>query len=316
MISESAFSFIIPVLNGEAYMRLCLEHIEAEMSDRDELIVIDNGSVDNTISIVEEFTRVKLLKYPNVTISALRNRAASTATNDILAFIDSDCLVCSGWRVAAVKVLSDTKINVTGSVYDLPEKPTWVEKAWYSRKSTVRPINYLASGNLVIRKGLFDKMKGFDESLATDEDSEFCLRLKQKGHLILNDPAIRVIHLGNAKTIGEFYRKIEWQATSICQTMFTHGLDKPMAMTLFFILTWLFSLTALAASTLIEIPLAVILAPLFIAPLITVIFRTWQQGSYRYSLPLLVLYLIYYLARSSMVIKTLTGYLSFKKGRT
>lgn len=305
---ESTFSFIIPVLNGEKYIQQCLSCIIAEMDSDDELIVVDNGSTDNTPAIVKGFEQVTLLERPGVTISTLRNQGAKAATKRHLAFIDSDCLVCSGWRKAAVEVLSDPSTSVTGSIYDLPESPAWVEKTWYSfRPMTQTDTHVLLGGNLVVDRQVFQAVGGFDEKLITDEDTEICLRLTANGYVLKEDPTIRVIHLGNPKTMRQFYRKVKWQSTSILNTMFKQKIDKPMARTLLFMLACCFLLVSLAALPFVRLPLVVATMLVLAIPLVTVLYRFWQYRYFRFFFQNWILFLIFYVARSVTVLKALIG---------
>jgi glycosyltransferase involved in cell wall biosynthesis len=303
---ESAFSFVVPVLNGEAYIRRCLEHIRDEMEPDDEVIVVDNGSTDNTTAIVREFAEVRLLEYPGETISALRNRGAEAATNGTLAFIDSDCLVCTGWRKAALEVLSDPTTKVTGSIYHLPESPAWVEEAWYSfRRTTPSDTHLLLGGNLVVLRDVFNDVEGFDESLITDEDADICLRFMARGHRLREEPLVKVIHLGNAKTLGQFYRKRKWHSTSILDTMFSRRLDKPMVMTLLFTLASLVSVMSLLAMPFYDVPLITVIGPVLVVPLITVLYRFLQHRFFGFFFQLWLLFLIFYVARTVAIFEAL-----------
>jgi glycosyltransferase involved in cell wall biosynthesis len=276
------------------------------MGHDDEVIVVDNGSIDNTLGIVREFAGVRILEHPGLTISALRNRGASAATNEILAFIDSDCLVCPGWRENALRVLSDPATQVTGSIYDLPESPAWVEEAWYSfRRTTPTDTHLLLGGNLVVSRDVFNGVEGFDESLITDEDADICLRFMAKGHRLREEPQVKVIHLGNAKTLGQFYRKRKWHSTSILDTMFSQRLDKPMVMTLLFILAALVSAMSLLAMPFYDVPLILVIGPVLVVPLVTVLYRFLQHRFIGFFFQLWLLFLIFYVARTVAIFEAL-----------
>ena len=118
-------SFIIPVLNGEEYLDLCLKHLENEVEKNDEIIVVDNGSSDNTIQIIEQHNNIILLDSTGLTIAGSRNLGAKKSSGNIFIFIDSDCLLCDGYRKNVIDTLNDSKIHATGSKCGLPNEPNW-----------------------------------------------------------------------------------------------------------------------------------------------------------------------------------------------
>lgn len=297
-------SFIIPVLNGERFIPRCLDHIMKEKAPDDEVILVDNGSTDRTLEIARGYNLTKILEKPGRTVAALRNHGAENASGELLAFIDSDCLVSPGWRENVIKVMQDPQIAATGSRYSISPDATWLERAWFSAKSkNAKRVTYINSGNLIVRSEQFNQINGFRADLETDEDYDLAIRLRTKGHYILDDPSIKSIHLGNAKTTSEFYKKIRWHATGGLKLKTDGFLDKPMIMTMIFIISWI--------SALALIPFAVItaLSPIWIAglillvPVITVIFRTLQYGNFRHFFQLIYIYIIYYIARSLTFIK-------------
>ncbi len=297
-------SFIVPVLNGEQHIAQCLDHLLREMGHDDEIIVVDNGSTDDTLSIVKRYHKVRSSIFPEVTIAALRNRGADIANGDFLAFIDADCLVCEGWRKAVEAVLSDDAIKVTGSICDVPASGTWIEKAWWSSRRSKKMVHYIASANLVIRRDTFNEVSGFNEKLITDEDTEICFRIRERGYGIMEDPGVRVIHLGNAKTFGDFVRKEKWHATSILSTMSRQRIDKPM------IMTFMFMICVLLALLLVPFVLSGKLSPMYlilpvVVPLVTALYRVGQHRNFQYLPHLIVLYSVFYFARSLTVTEAL-----------
>ena len=299
-------SFIIPVLDGEKHMARCLDHIIGEMDCDDEIIVVDNCSTDDTLKIVCQYEKAKVLRFPGLTIAALRNRGADLAKGDLLAFIDSDCLLCGGWRSAVESVMADEAVKATGSIYQVPASATWVEKSWWScRRPAEAKVNYINSGNFVIRKEVFESVSGFNEELVTDEDSEIGARLNKSGFCIMDAPQIRAIHLGNAKTLKEFVKKEKWHATSILNTMFIRRVDKAMAMTFVFMICCLFSLFSLPFLLLYHLNPFVIVPMIFLSPLVTALYRVYEFGNYRYFFHLIILYFLFYLVRSITVMEVL-----------
>jgi glycosyltransferase involved in cell wall biosynthesis len=304
-VTQLRLSFIIPVLNGERFIGRCLEHLRQEAGGDDEIIVVDNGSSDRTLEIVRDAGDTVLIEAPGVTIAALRNRGAAIARNEILAFIDADCLLCPGWRAAVERILADPAVSATGSFYDVPEQSTWVERAWWSfRPRNEHRTSFLISGNFIVRKSAFQAVGGFNESLVTDEDTDISRRLAAAGAPMVEAPLVRVVHLGNAKTLRQFYRKEKWHATSILATMRAHQVDRPMLLTFLFIITC--GLAVLVPLWLHGYRAAMVMLLLILAaPGVTAAYKVVRHRNYGYFLHLLPLYLIVYLARSLVLLQGL-----------
>ena len=87
-------SVIIPVYNAEKTIRRCLESIMSSEYEEYEVIVVDDGSTDNSASILFEYVnrdrRVKIINQPNSGPSIARNKGLELAEGEIIAFVDSD----------------------------------------------------------------------------------------------------------------------------------------------------------------------------------------------------------------------------------
>ncbi len=299
-------SFIIPMKNAGKYIRRCLEAILAEMKPGDEVIVIDNGSTDDSVSIASRIENVVILHCPDGTIGYLRNYGANRSQGDILAFIDADCIISSGWRAEVIRNLEDKGIAAVGSRYEIPENAVWIEKAWFSQKTTeASPAKYVNSGNFAIKKEAFSHVGGFDGKLITGEDAELGWRLNGNGYTIIEDPGVECIHLGNPKTLRDFYRKQKWHALGMMGT-FRHSFwDKPLLMTIaffmsvsaFFVMFPFFLKRGRSISSL--------LAFCGWVPCITAGYRAYQYRNMKYFLHLIILYFIYFIARSRALIEIL-----------
>ena len=296
-------SFIIPVLNGGEFIGSCIEHIRREADAADEIIVVDNGSTDHTLEIVRNSGVTTIAVLPGVTIAALRNHGAILACRDVLAFIDADCIVTPGWRTSVERVLAGPEVSATGSYYDTPEVSTWVERAWWSfRPRYEHRSSFLISGNFVVRKSAFEAVGGFDATLVTDEDTDISRRLLSAGSVLVEAPTVRVIHLGNAKTLSEFFRKEKWHATSIVDAIRHHRIDLPMLLTFVFILTCAFGLVAPVVVGGLHAAVAFPLATM-VAPVGTAAYKVARHGNYKYFVHLLPLYLIVYIVRTLVLLE-------------
>ena len=85
------FSIIIPVYNAELYIKKCLESIFKQKYDDVEIIVIDDGSTDNSINIIKEYEKkVKIISQKNMGVSSARNAGIYGATGEWIIFLDAD----------------------------------------------------------------------------------------------------------------------------------------------------------------------------------------------------------------------------------
>ena len=101
-------SVIIPTKNRADSLRVTLDHLLRQLKKNDEVIIIDNKSTDHTKIVVDTFRKKKLLptiiyKVENLSgPSYARNLGIKSSSNDILAFLDDDCIVSSK-RVTNIK---------------------------------------------------------------------------------------------------------------------------------------------------------------------------------------------------------------------
>jgi cellulose synthase/poly-beta-1,6-N-acetylglucosamine synthase-like glycosyltransferase len=178
-----------------------------------EVIVVDNGSTDDTIERVRRFP-VRLECIGRSFVSHSRNVGGSLATHDILAFVDSDCVVQPGWLEAALEVL-DESVGVAGCHYELPADASWVATAWErARRSPQaerrKEVRYVPGGNFVLRRDVFRGVGGFDEAIETGEDMDLCGRIAAGGFQIVQSESIRCVHYGEPQTLKAVFRRNAW----------------------------------------------------------------------------------------------------------
>lgn len=93
-INNSVVSVIVPIYNSAKYLRRCLDSLKAQTHINLEILLVDDGSADDSYSICQEYVatdkRFKVFKQDNKGVSAARNLALDASTGDYLAFCDSD----------------------------------------------------------------------------------------------------------------------------------------------------------------------------------------------------------------------------------
>jgi GT2 family glycosyltransferase len=209
-------SFVIPVRNDAARLQRCLDSI-ARNDDYPrslvEVIVVDNGSTDASVRIAREAGAVAIASATE-RIGELRNCGAAVAAGDVLAFVDADHEIAPRWISAAVATLADDRAAAVGSPCSAPPNATWVQRR-YDRLRT-KPahrtdVEWLGSGNMAVKRAVFDAVGRFDEQLDTCEDVDLCNRIRAAGYRIVSDPALANIHFGDPATLGALFWGERWR---------------------------------------------------------------------------------------------------------
>ena len=207
-------AIVIPVRNDATRLRRCLETIAANRhAARVAVVVADNGSTDDSAAVASA-AGATVLALPQDRVGELRNRAAKETSSRLIAFVDADHLVDSGWVAAALEILSDPTVGATGAPYSQAPNANWVQRAYHRFRPTLtqqEPAEWLGSGNLIVRRTAFEQIGGFDASLQSCEDVDLCNRLRAAGHRLVADPRLRSIHLGDPSSLralffGELWR--------------------------------------------------------------------------------------------------------------
>ena len=208
-------SFVIPVRNDAQRLGRCLQtiHANAYPPRQLEIIVADNGSTDDSTEVAAR-AGATILHLPGYRVGELRNRAAAAARGQILAFVDADHEIDPFWVPSAVETLQDGSIAAVGALCDPPSDGTWVQRTYGALRGQVagrHDVEWLGSGNLVVRKTAFDMHGGFDVTLETCEDVDLCQRLRKSGLRIVSDDRLRSVHLGDPATLGALFRGELWR---------------------------------------------------------------------------------------------------------
>jgi len=206
-----AVSFIIPAFNESRDINQCLSAIKNECSKVDlvaELIVVDNGSSDNTAEIALQHTKfVHIIERGSV--SSARNFGASKARNEILVFIDADVLITGLWVRTLMKNLAgyiSAPLFIAGRQYVVRAQGSWIERYWFANIED----KLFNGGNILTSKALFSLIGGFDSTLKTGEDYDFCTRALAANCRYFDEIDYEAIHLGFPRSLGHFIRREYW----------------------------------------------------------------------------------------------------------
>lgn len=210
-----AVGIVIPSRNSGASIARCLQSVLETIPDgaRD-VIVVDSGSTDDTPDLVR-MAGVRLETIRPGYVSRSRNIGAALVRSDLLAFVDSDCVLLPGWYEAVMECLAHDNVAAAGCRYELRDRPTWVERSWLAAKggpapASMRDARYVPGGNLVVRREAFAEVGGFDETMETGEDMQLCAAITARGRRVVEYGAIRSQHLGEPRTLVEVFWRNRW----------------------------------------------------------------------------------------------------------
>lgn len=304
MESKPKISIVVLTYNSEKTIGFCLDALMGLDYPEDllEIVVLDNGSKDTTLKTIELYgLRYHIL--PDLNLSELRNYGAKISAGNIVAYIDSDCVVASDWLNQAVKWFEDPLVGIVGNEYLLPENATLFERNWYNRSNYgVKYDDLIPAGNMALRKDYFHRLGGFDKSLFTGEDDYIVGIFRQAGYLTVSDSQISSIHLGNAKNLRQYFHKESWYGLGMLGTLHLSKQDKPLIATLLFFLCISASLGLFMLALYLEKNIlfasggVALLCAILILILSTVdrIYRKKRKGNFLY---VMLVYLLFFCAR-------------------
>ena len=187
-------SVIIPVYNGERTIRETIESVFNQTFTNLELIVVNDGSQDATLEIVNSIQdpRLKVFSYPNARQAASRNRGFSHSTGEFIAFLDADDLWTPNKLESQLKALEDNPQAAVAYSWShcIDEKGKFLREASHSTTNgdvyaKLLLCNFLDNGsNPLIRRQALIEVGGFDESLTPAEDWDMWLRLAARYHFV------------------------------------------------------------------------------------------------------------------------------------
>ncbi len=179
------YSIIVPAYNEEALIGDCLISLKNQNFDRKqyEIIVVDNGSSDQTAKITKSFG-VRVVKEPQKGVARARIRGAEVAKGEILVYTDADCRPLMNWlRLIDNAFQANPQLDGVGGVF------AFFDGNWFETNLT--PIGkiftwHLSGGNMAVKKETYQRLGGFNYRVNLGEDALFSMKLKKYGQFKIN----------------------------------------------------------------------------------------------------------------------------------
>ena len=197
-------SIIIPVFNRPDLLDKCLKSVFSQDYKNFEVLVIDDGSTIDHKGVIKKYKLRYFYMKKNNGPGFARNFGAKKAKGKVLIFIDSDVLASRGFLEAVENEFEKHKdiSALQGNYTMVPYHKNFfsffknITLHYYFRKSG-RYSNSIASFCTAIKKDVFLNSRGFDALIknASIEDEELGIKLARKGHKILYDNSLQVMHM-------------------------------------------------------------------------------------------------------------------------
>ncbi len=227
-------SVIIPVKNRPEDIKDCLTSLLNLNYPKEklEIIVVDDGSTDETVEVVQSFD-VKVVSNKNSRGPAYsRNLGEKSANGEILAFLDSDCTVHPDWLQEIIPFFRLTGLGAIGGFVASYFRESLIdryEEAFSSLNMGKRIIFdadsasnfYVPSCNLFVKRDVFEEIGGFKPGMHLGEDVDLCWRIRGKGHALLYLPFGAVQHKHRNVLRKMLKRRFEY-GTSEADLYFNH----------------------------------------------------------------------------------------------
>lgn len=189
---------IIPAYNAADFIREAVDSALAQTHTDHEIIVVDDGSKDNTGSILATYgDRIRVLKQTNAGHVAARNNAAKMASSEWLAFLDAD----DAWLPSKLEKQLAIARGDVGMVYT--DRKNFGATERVSERASSQTVlwdgdlfeklllgNFVTVSSVIIRKDWFEQLGGFDPTLLVCEDWDLWLRFSAQGGMagVVHEP--------------------------------------------------------------------------------------------------------------------------------
>jgi cellulose synthase/poly-beta-1,6-N-acetylglucosamine synthase-like glycosyltransferase len=208
-------SAYIPAYNVAEYLAATIEGLLSQTHPFDEVLVVDDGSKDNSAEIASRYPQVTLVRHPqNKGLAAARNTAFRSVRNELVASVDADVIADPNWIATLLPHMDDPKVAGAGGFLVEGIQRTIADRWRRARMAQewgdqyIRNPNFLYGCNNIFRRSAVIEAGGYNESLRTcGEDPDLAARLRARGWDLVYDPSARATHrrYDSLKSVMDMY---------------------------------------------------------------------------------------------------------------
>ena len=200
-------SVVIAAFNAEAFVRQAVESVLSQQLENIEVIIVDDGSTDDTPRILASFSdrRLVMLRQKNAGVSAARNAGLAAASAPYIFFLDADDILLPDalGRMTAVMDQAPHRIACFAHLIRIAEDGSELSPRphlrwkFFPAKATLRQLmtkNFILCGAICIRTEAARAVQGFNSALKLGEDWEFWCRLAVLGDFIAMPDCVALLY--------------------------------------------------------------------------------------------------------------------------
>ncbi len=178
-------SVIIPCYNYGKYLAETIESVLVQSYRDFEIIVVNDGSTDNSLEVACHFPTVKILNQENAGLSAARNNGITVAQGDLIFPLDADDLLMEDCLKRCVDRMNKTGRDIVcPGLQEFEEKKNFQFSGGNFTLEGFKKANQIHASSLY-RKKMWEKLGGYDESMREGyEDWDFWLRAVNDGYRV------------------------------------------------------------------------------------------------------------------------------------
>ncbi|RLB06846.1 MAG: glycosyltransferase family 2 protein [Deltaproteobacteria bacterium] len=203
-------SVIIPTFNRGWILKEAIDSVLSQTFTDYELIVVDDGSTDNTPDILKSYPQTKLIRQENRGVSAARNKGVKASAGKYLAFLDSDDLWLPGKLEKQVNFFNknpDANICQTEEIWIRNGTRVNPKKKHLKPSGTIFEkclgLCLVSPSAVMMTREVFDEAGGFDETLPACEDYDLWLRLTCKYPVYLIEEPLTIKRGGHKDQLSK-----------------------------------------------------------------------------------------------------------------
>jgi mycofactocin glycosyltransferase len=204
-----------PAYNVSEYLARTIEGLLRQTHPFDEILVIDDGSRDNSAEIASRYSQVTLIRHPvNMGLAAARNTALRAARNELVASVDADVVADPNWIATLLPHMADPKVAGAGGFLAEGVQKTLADRWRRARMAQewgpryILNPRFLYGSNNIFRKSAIQEVGGYNEALRfCGEDPDLARRIHARGWDLVYDPAARATHMrhDSLRSVLEMY---------------------------------------------------------------------------------------------------------------